>query len=275
MVVVMEVMEVMALQDTTVIAIEIETIPFQDEEREEFGKMPLIWETIKISKFGQMVEGISMFSRLLDANFDALHGSFASVLRLLEVFGEFFFVMKTFAAFGLFTRISNWMLGRKNIPKNRIEGKNSGSNNQLASKYPVVDISDISSFENRKGKFFPLAMMLLGVTCIGLPLFMNRVWKKLMQTTNSEQNADGHIENLWPEEKPGDPLNSEELILARAKRNFNGQEAEELTFRQNDIFLITSKPFPDWWEGEVNGRRGLFPRELIEIVDDPAAKPTV
>jgi hypothetical protein len=37
--------------------------------------------------FGGVVEGVSRFSRLLDMNFDAMHGSVGSVLRLLEVAG--------------------------------------------------------------------------------------------------------------------------------------------------------------------------------------------
>ena len=41
----------------------------------------------RMRDFGNVVEGVSRFSRLLDANFDAMHGSVGSVLRMIDVAG--------------------------------------------------------------------------------------------------------------------------------------------------------------------------------------------
>lgn len=35
----------------------------------------------RLRDFGEVVEGFARFSRLLDVNFDAVHGTFSSILR--------------------------------------------------------------------------------------------------------------------------------------------------------------------------------------------------
>jgi len=196
----------------------------------------------QISKFGQIAEGISMFSRLLDANFDAMHGTFGSVARLLEVFGELIYVFQTFTFVRFMSRFTNWMLGRQSIPARKITGGTSA----------LVNVDDFKRFENRSSNQRSLSFFLfLGFTIIGLPVLLTRMWRKLKGRPG--------FEHLWNEEAVND-----KPTLVRASHDFNGSTQEELSFRQNDIIKVTAQPFPEWWEGELNGRRGLFPRNYTQ-----------
>jgi myosin-1 len=51
---------------------------------------------------------------------------------------------------------------------------------------------------------------------------------------------------------------------ARALFDFNAQEANELSFRYNEVINIVSMN-GDWWEGELNGRRGLLPSNYVQL----------
>jgi len=198
----------------------------------------------QISKFGQIAEGISMFSRLLDANFDAMHGTFGSIARLLEVLGELIYVFQTFAFVRFMSRFTNWMLGRSTIPARKLTGATSA----------LVHVDDFKRFENRSSSQRSLSFFLfLGFTIIGIPMLLTRIWRKLKGRPGFEQ--------LWNEDGVND-----KPTLVRASHDFNGSAPEELSFRQNDIIKVTAQPFPEWWEGELNGRRGLFPRNYAEVM---------
>jgi len=55
------------------------------------------------------------------------------------------------------------------------------------------------------------------------------------------------------------------LIKAKALYDFNPQEANELGFRIGDIVTI-HKQSGDWWEGELNGRKGLLPSNYVQLL---------
>jgi len=50
----------------------------------------------------------------------------------------------------------------------------------------------------------------------------------------------------------------------RALYDFDAEDATELSFRAGDVINIIKKS-QDWWEGELNGRRGLFPGNYVEM----------
>jgi len=239
-----------------------------DQERPREGYLQSTIDTgaSHINKFGQMVEGMSMFSRLLDANFDAMHGSFASVLRLLDVFGEFFYVVKTFALFRGLSAIINWILGRKATPSNRIE---SGNNS-------VVSPEDYTQFTSgqRKQKLMPFLLLIMG--CIGIPIFLLKVWRKFSERlTQSDQLA--KLDTVWQEEPTAGQKPSVDFskpTLVKAIFDFVGNSRMELNFKQNDVIKVTAKPFPEWWEGEFNGQRGLFPHNFVEPFETSSELPT-
>uniref|UniRef100_A0A3B4B4F4 Dynamin-binding protein n=1 Tax=Periophthalmus magnuspinnatus TaxID=409849 RepID=A0A3B4B4F4_9GOBI len=56
------------------------------------------------------------------------------------------------------------------------------------------------------------------------------------------------------------------LGQARALMNLHAQLNEELDFREGDLIIITGVPEPGWFEGELNGCRGIFPEGFVELL---------
>ncbi|KAE8590713.1 hypothetical protein XENTR_v10018169 [Xenopus tropicalis] len=54
---------------------------------------------------------------------------------------------------------------------------------------------------------------------------------------------------------------------ARAILGLSAQLEEELDFREGDIITITGVPESGWFEGELNGRRGIFPEGFVELLN--------
>jgi len=53
----------------------------------------------------------------------------------------------------------------------------------------------------------------------------------------------------------------------RANFDYEAQEANELSFKENDVITLVEKiPDSDWWKGELNGVQGLFPSNFTEPV---------
>jgi len=50
----------------------------------------------------------------------------------------------------------------------------------------------------------------------------------------------------------------------RALYDFTAEDSTELPLRKGDVVTIIKKG-QDWWEGECNGRRGLFPGNYVEM----------
>ncbi|XP_070707432.1 dynamin-binding protein isoform X2 [Pempheris klunzingeri] len=56
------------------------------------------------------------------------------------------------------------------------------------------------------------------------------------------------------------------LGQARALMNLHAQLNEELDFREGDLIIITGLPEPGWFQGELDGRRGIFPEGFVELL---------
>uniref|UniRef100_A0A674NKQ3 Dynamin-binding protein n=1 Tax=Takifugu rubripes TaxID=31033 RepID=A0A674NKQ3_TAKRU len=56
------------------------------------------------------------------------------------------------------------------------------------------------------------------------------------------------------------------LGQARALMSLHAQLNEELDFREGDLIIITGLPEPGWFQGELDGRRGIFPEGFVELV---------
>jgi len=59
------------------------------------------------------------------------------------------------------------------------------------------------------------------------------------------------------------PMNSSPR--AKGLFDFNTQDPSELPFRAGDIITIL-KQDGDWWEGELNGKKGLLPSNYVQII---------
>uniref|UniRef100_A0A3Q1N0L4 Dynamin-binding protein n=1 Tax=Bos taurus TaxID=9913 RepID=A0A3Q1N0L4_BOVIN len=53
---------------------------------------------------------------------------------------------------------------------------------------------------------------------------------------------------------------------ARALMGLSAQLDEELDFREGDVITIIGIPEPGWFEGELDGRRGIFPEGFVELL---------
>jgi hypothetical protein len=52
---------------------------------------------------------------------------------------------------------------------------------------------------------------------------------------------------------------------AVALYDFSSSEADDLTFKSGDVIVLLSSPDgEDWWQGEIKGRVGMFPRTYVE-----------
>ena len=49
------------------------------------------------------------------------------------------------------------------------------------------------------------------------------------------------------------------------KFDYNAQDIDELTIRKGDKIINSFKKEDGWMEGELNGKRGLFPDNYIEV----------
>ncbi|XP_045924596.1 dynamin-binding protein isoform X1 [Micropterus dolomieu] len=56
------------------------------------------------------------------------------------------------------------------------------------------------------------------------------------------------------------------LGQAQALMNLHAQLNEELDFREGDLIIITGRPEPGWFQGELEGRRGIFPEGFVELL---------
>ncbi|XP_056152668.1 dynamin-binding protein [Lampris incognitus] len=56
------------------------------------------------------------------------------------------------------------------------------------------------------------------------------------------------------------------LGQARALMSLHAQLHEELDFREGDLIIITGLPEPGWFQGELDGRRGVFPEGFVELL---------
>lgn len=56
------------------------------------------------------------------------------------------------------------------------------------------------------------------------------------------------------------------LGQARALMSLHAQLNEELDFREGDLIIITGLPEPGWFQGELDGRRGIFPEGFVELL---------
>ncbi|KAL1692462.1 hypothetical protein GGG16DRAFT_51371 [Schizophyllum commune] len=64
------------------------------------------------------------------------------------------------------------------------------------------------------------------------------------------------------------------LKRARALYDFSGA-ADELSFRAGDEIAVVSEVLDEWWMGELDGRKGLFPSSYVEVLENRHASEPV
>ncbi|KFO58970.1 GRB2-related adapter protein [Corvus brachyrhynchos] len=51
--------------------------------------------------------------------------------------------------------------------------------------------------------------------------------------------------------------------FVQAQFDFSAQEGSQLPFLRGDIIEVLDCPDPNWWQGKISGRVGLFPRSYV------------
>ncbi|NWH93285.1 GRAP protein, partial [Aegithalos caudatus] len=54
--------------------------------------------------------------------------------------------------------------------------------------------------------------------------------------------------------------------FVQAQFDFPAQESSQLPFLRGDIIEVLGCPHPSWWQGQICGRVGLFPRSFVQPV---------
>lgn len=58
---------------------------------------------------------------------------------------------------------------------------------------------------------------------------------------------------------------------AKCTFDYDAVNEDELTLKVGDIVVVTKQEDEGWWEGEFNGKHGVFPSNFVELIDDTAA----
>ncbi|XP_067215458.1 protein kinase C and casein kinase substrate in neurons protein 1 isoform X2 [Linepithema humile] len=86
--------------------------------------------------------------------------------------------------------------------------------------------------------------------------------------TNAKQESNPFEEEEWDEDG-GEPLvdNGEPGVPVRALYDYEGAEADELSFKQGDVFeKLEDEDEQGWCKGRKDGRVGLYPANYVDLV---------
>lgn len=61
--------------------------------------------------------------------------------------------------------------------------------------------------------------------------------------------------------------------MSRANFQYDPEEDNELGFVEGDIITVTKIDESGWWEGECNGRTGMFPGNFVELISEIVEAP--
>jgi len=126
-----------------------------------------------MDRFVTAVESFTSFSRLLDMNVDAMNGTLGSVMRFVDVAGEFFHILKTFAIVKLimspFSAFIRFILGTPRVKRVTHGGLKGNS-------------FDVSEFQTAtKGGWKPSSLIAIFFSIIGLPVVLAKIWSAIQQ----------------------------------------------------------------------------------------------
>lgn len=57
---------------------------------------------------------------------------------------------------------------------------------------------------------------------------------------------------------------------AKVLFEYDAEADDELTLKEGDFIRNVVKKEDGWWEGELHGRRGMFPENFVEEIKRPA-----
>jgi hypothetical protein len=63
-------------------------------------------------------------------------------------------------------------------------------------------------------------------------------------------------------------LSSKDRVFAVVKCSFPGGSPNDLSISRGEYLEVLQQHPSGWWEGEINGRRGMFPMNFVEVVTE-------
>ena len=62
-------------------------------------------------------------------------------------------------------------------------------------------------------------------------------------------------------------------MIAKVSFDYAATQDDELNLKVGDVVTGIKKVDAGWWEGELNGKRGMFPENFVEEIEDNAVPP--
>jgi hypothetical protein len=199
-----------------------------------------------INKIQNTTDVLAQFTGLIMMNAEAIYTSYSSFIGLLEGFSHLGYILSGFT----FLR---WLMGRKKEITNKDHPPN--RSNPFVNEFQIAKKSPYRQWTS--------VIVIIGLFVVGLPLltYLYKKMQDLVADDEEEQNAAGEI--------PWKPK------IGIAIADFKAAGPDDIEFMKGDQILVISKPFAEWWEGEVYSRgqgplqRGLFPYNFIEFGPEP------
>ena len=55
------------------------------------------------------------------------------------------------------------------------------------------------------------------------------------------------------------------LVIAEVMFNYDAKQDDELSLRKGEIVEVLAQVKEGWWQGSLNGKKGLFPSNFVEL----------
>lgn len=62
-------------------------------------------------------------------------------------------------------------------------------------------------------------------------------------------------------------------MIAKVSFDYAATQDDELDLKVGDVIISIKKVDAGWWEGELNGKRGMFPENFVEEIEGGDAPP--
>ena len=172
-----------------------------------------------------------------------------------------------------------------NLPPNKKSSQEANINKQIGvvkSKQDILDKEILklrqSSIASLHGEFSDFdstrltKMQLYSRTLINMNSQVHEaiedISKKLLVKLD---NFDGNDRSLRFVDKAFDPhstsIDENQILIGFALEDFQSEDPGDLKFIRGDKITILVQHQSGWWEGEVNGKKGLFPKTFISFTN--------